>query len=730
MRGASSPGSPRPLGCPSVGGSPCLARLGLPLGLPPGRLAAALRASPRSARSSLPSGRSSGKGGGSAAADEADALNNGVLLHQAVHGNEQYLIVTAIDRGVSVDFFLEDEPNKAMRTPLRAACALGNMEVVRMLLARGAKVFAGFEADSWTALHSAAQAGHERVMKQLLWESDELHEGAVLDGFSLSHVMMECLSSSLVNNEGADVFTWMLTKRPGLDLDIPSARSGYYDWTPLHMACARGCAKAASCLLQLGATGNVRTGDFYIGSYEIYEFAAAGLRNGPQVAGYGLGFDRIGVQWLDKGLLPIHLAALGGHLHALSFMVKRGQSINATTTRHRWTPLMFAIWSGKESLVREICRMGGREVVNEVDRRGDGSEWTPLALAVVRSTPGTVQALIEYGADPLVRLCSADFPGRLFVKLCPAPRDDVIDQWSGPDHRISLIHLAVTRGDAAMLRKVVSIVRAAHQNRACHKELRSSGTTTVYRSGGTPRSSCSGSGRGQHQSPRSCTVEHYTPVVEGGEYHPETFTTAEGWSPAMLAIMLQGVDPGRHVRGAAEFLQAFPEPLGGSGSRADVFLELLATGHALLEDRLTVSPPVLPQRFADASEPVVVAAIDEFVRLCKLGNAERVAYRILHTTLCVACRFDRYDVVKHLLESGLCDPCCRFLRPVECRPLHVATACGFGDLVQLLLAFKADPLECDESADFPINKLTRFYEEQIATLQAQLCDAEARAVPY
>merc|ERR1711972_1230787 len=105
----------------------------------------------------------------------------------------------------------------------------------------------------------------------------------------------------------------------------------------------------------------------------------------------------------------------------------------------------------------------------------------------------------------------------------------------------------------------------------------------------------------------------------------------------------------------------------------------------------------MPQRFHDVSEVLVSRIIDEFVRLCKVGNAERVAYRILHTTLCVACRFNRMKVVRHLLEAGLCDPRCRFLTPVECRPLHIATACGFGYLAQLLLEYKADQLETDEN---------------------------------
>merc|ERR1712217_543734 len=117
---------------------------------------------------------------------------------------------------------------------------------------------------------------------------------------------------------------------------------------------------------------------------------------------------------------------------------------------------------------------------------------------------------------------------------------------------------------------------------------------------------------------------------------------------------------------------------------------------------------------------------DEFTKLCKAGDAERVAYRILHTTLCLACRFNRFRLVQHMLESGLCDPCCRFLRPVECRPLHIATACGYGFLAQLLLEHHADPLECDESEEYPIFKLSQCYERQVSDLQSRVAELEAQ----
>lgn len=56
---------------------------------------------------------------------------------------------------------------------------------------------------------------------------------------------------------------------------------------------------------------------------------------------------------------------------------------------------MYGVWSNDVALVRELCRLGGRRVVNDLDRRSSGTQWCPLALAVVRSSTEMVKALLE-----------------------------------------------------------------------------------------------------------------------------------------------------------------------------------------------------------------------------------------------------------------------------------------------------------------------------------------------
>lgn len=663
-----------------------------------------------------------------------DREDASVLLHNSVKGNEQHLVTSTIERGADVDFMCHEEAVN-VRTPLRTACSQANVKVIRTLLSHGARVDAHFEVDRWTALHSAAHAGHDHVVRLLLVEVEEFHENHWHDGFSLLHILGECLNGRLLNH-GADLITWAIRHMPNMTIDARSQRLGYPDWTPLHIACARGWSKAAMVLLRNHAEINARTGEFHLRCALMNVLAQGDGYDGCQVASLQADFEQVGAQWLDGGLLPIHLAAFGGHLRTVQLLVKGGQSINVRTSRHQWTPLMFAVWSGNVQLVSEICRIGGREAINCKDRRADGSEWTPLAIAVARWGPDMVKVLITYGADPLVRLGSADFPGQAFIDhIAPLLLDAPDNKWSGPDSRISLLHLAVLRGSVRVLHTILDFVRAAHFG-----PVRSSpGRTGMLRTGrpGSPATSASGTQEGStvqtmmqvlgtsRTSQDRARERHLSaPVTESQDCDPVVFCTAEGWSPAVLAVILHTVDPTRQV--PMELLEAFPDPDQQGNTRADVFLELLKTGCSLLEDRPEASPPVMPQRFHDVSETLVFRVVDEFVRLCKASGTERVAFRISHATLCVACRFNRLQVAKHLLDSGLCDPRCRFLKPVECRPLHIATACGFGYLAQMLLEHKADPLEADENRELPIFKLTRYYSRQMSSLQSRVSELEAQ----
>ena len=85
---------------------------------------------------------------------------------------------------------------------------------------------------------------------------------------------------------------------------------------------------------------------------------------------------------------------MAGHsMTVAQLLTNAGPGVSALTTRHRWPTLFFAVWSGNSKLVRDLMRTPARRQVNMVDRRVDGSEWTPLTLAVCKAEIPVVQTL-------------------------------------------------------------------------------------------------------------------------------------------------------------------------------------------------------------------------------------------------------------------------------------------------------------------------------------------------
>eukprot|EP00913_Durusdinium_trenchii_P032979 g30874.t1 len=597
--------------------------------------------------------------------DIALKLAANLRLLNSVKENAAVDSAGALQDGAEIDFAALEEPLN-LQTPLRCACAKANAKMTRFLLLNGADVFAHFQIDGWTALHSACHGGHDHIARLLLDEANAFHEKTFQGGWSLLHLIVLAATKRL-QNRGADLVKWSLKRMPSVQVDARSSRPGYEEWTPLHLAAARGYTEILQVLLTAKANPNAVTGDFYVSSIQLNRLASGDEEAVVCVQSVGTASE----DQLDRGLRPIHLAAFGGHQRSCHVLIRcTPKCTNSMTKSHCWTPLMYGVWSNDVALVRELCRLGGRRVVNDLDRRSSGTQWCPLALAVVRSSTEMVKALLEYGADPLVRLYSADFPGMAFVKHCSlALPDAAANAWTGRDLRISLLHLAVCRGSSAMLQTLLPILKSAHQR-------------PVYTGkqpplNGMPWQDVCGQVGSQKSSIQDRARERLitSPASEAQNCDPATFCTSQGWSPAILALFLHTVDPRRAVR-CFPLTQTFPDP--PLLPREEVFMQLLAWG-ALDEEMTTV-----PQRFPDVAESLVMMTLNEFVRLCKLADRGSVTERLLHSTLCMACHFNRINVARHLLEVHQCDPRCSFMGFIERRPLHIAASCGHGEVNNLV----------------------------------------------
>jgi hypothetical protein len=407
-------------------------------------------------------------------------------------------------------------------------------------------------------------------------------------------------------------------------------------------------------------------------------------------------FTQVEDSELDSGLLPIHCAALGGHLRTVHTLLKGSDDLFATTHWHEWTVLHCAVWSGNTALVAELLRVSAKPLINSLDRRTD-ARWSPLAIATAKADTDMLQLLLEMRADPLQRIAVSDFPGKGFLThakkalhVATESREEV-NTWSGPDDRVSLIHIAVVRGDLPTLRLLINACRRAHFAPLASADTTLDVTKPLSESSKVLNAAVPSQKRRLKGAPTS----------EQQDMDPLSFATLQGWTPGPLAILLTVVDLDRHV--SLRLVEQMPATI--TNNRLDIFTEVLRSGRAFGEDAGT--PPVMPERFPDVSETLVMQTCAAFARVCRAEGAQETMFRCTHMTLSAAARANRLRTARFLLEEKLAIAACPFINPIASRPLHAACSLGFGAMAQLLIDHKADPSEPDEQGKKPIEKLGR-----------------------
>lgn len=108
-------------------------------------------------------------------------------LHLAAFFGHRELAEALLDRGAGVD---SRSTNSMKNTPLHAAAAGTQTEVVKLLLQRGADANATQEG-GWTALHSAAQAGNREMVEALVAHSANLNARAANEQSPLDLALMQ-----------------------------------------------------------------------------------------------------------------------------------------------------------------------------------------------------------------------------------------------------------------------------------------------------------------------------------------------------------------------------------------------------------------------------------------------------------------------------------------------------------------------------------------------------------
>ena len=223
------------------------------------------------------------------------------------------------------------------RTALFSAAMNGHERIARSLLAKGAKI----EAHGTTAAHFAAEYGQQDMLRMLMIIAFETKNYGTIE---------------IDSEEGTN--PWLST-----------IQLAYFDRqveVPLHKAAKNGHTAVVEMIHEFGIHYSSEDARRHIN-----------LKNGD-------------------GYTPLNLAARGGHLDVLIFLLEHGASHTETTHHEGWTALHSVAAMGHAAVVQSLLRYGAFPEL----RAKDGS--SAFEFAVCRDHDGVVRAFLDaYNMDQL-----------------------------------------------------------------------------------------------------------------------------------------------------------------------------------------------------------------------------------------------------------------------------------------------------------------------------------------
>jgi ankyrin repeat protein len=306
-----------------------------------------------------------------AGADKNRADSNGSTpLMFAANADQAKVVAYLLGRpGINID------AQRGRLTALNIACYAGHLEVVKLLVAAGARLHPQ-GSDEVGALGSAACNGQLQVVKYLVEEAGA--DGNRAGTNSLTPLMYAARQGH------ADVVMYLLGWS-GINIDAKARQM-----TALDIACQNGHLEVVKLLVAAGARleaqasgeeGAVASaawgGHLQVVMYLVEEAGADGNRADPD------------------GLTPLMYAARKGHAEVVSYLLGR-PGINTDAKISQLVALIIACRHGHLMVVESLLEATGRQGLEERDRLGR----TALHHAVGSVNKELVAFLLSKGAQP------------------------------------------------------------------------------------------------------------------------------------------------------------------------------------------------------------------------------------------------------------------------------------------------------------------------------------------
>ncbi|KAL7291267.1 hypothetical protein TKK_0014874 [Trichogramma kaykai] len=310
------------------------------------------------------------------------------LLMSALKANRCRVATMLVERGCRVNYAGLD----GKTSPLHLAVLMGKIEMVELLLRKGASILARNERAE-TPLHLAAKLDFREytidcLMTALLSKSQE----NLVDESGLSLLHIACAR----DNSRLAAKLLAAGARPNEPIREDCGPQLWAGYTALHVAVQS--ANEYSCLLPLlleaGADPNLRSPGGFNGLH------MAARRGSESLVEQLLASPRLDLEArVDgpahelQGWTALHLAALHRHASIVQLLVSRGLSVNSRTSPLGYAPLHVAMQDADSRTIRALIERGA-------DLNATNAELhTPLHLAVIHQHYRLVKYLIEFGAD-------------------------------------------------------------------------------------------------------------------------------------------------------------------------------------------------------------------------------------------------------------------------------------------------------------------------------------------
>jgi len=384
--------------------------------------------------------------------DQVPDTGNTALYHAVGSGYDRFAKVLLKSSKIDLEV-----KNKHGATALMYACHIGRVNMLELLIAKGASVTARASGGT-TCLHEAAERSGIAVLNTIMAHNPGMSVDVLADDnktplhVACEHYYLEMVkqlvaygadTSAVVTSTGATPL--MMAARHGRDkiaqflidnkVDVSTVGTNkVYQATALHLAAQHGHVKVVKLLLKHGANINCR---LTLGVSPL--FAAAEAGNAEVVAyllkkGAAVNFRNV------HGANAVLAAARGQHLPIIRALVSRGGRVNVQLKETLKTALHLAVSDGRSAVAAALLEAGADPTIKDKDGA------TPRSIAQKKRNFELVKLLGKY---------EAEFAQKMATPIEPEPEAEEGDEDLPQVVRVSRVR---QDGEAYLVDKNTGIV--------------------------------------------------------------------------------------------------------------------------------------------------------------------------------------------------------------------------------------------------------------------------------